>query len=224
MASSFKVIARQVFHHAALVLYLSLWPSHGFAHQPPTKAQYQKIFSDALSKMFSSQKAENVCLPPMYFGPNAPGSIELNQRQLDLSSSAPTGQAAQLKALEEAGLVTSVASERMVKDKLESFRTYRRTDKGNRYFSDGRFCYARAELKNIVKWKGPAVFGEYKIAWVYYTTKVTDVAEWASMPEILTAFPTAKSALRDDPNKVRQVLVDLTSEGWEVNEWSKVLQ
>lgn len=160
----------------------------------------------------------------MFFGSGASGSIELNQRFLDLSSSAPTGQASQFKALEEAGLVTSVSSERMVKDKLESFRTYRRTEKGNRYFSESRLCYARAELNTIVKWKGPAAFGEYKIAWVYYTTKVINVAEWATMPEILATFPTVKSTLQDDPNKVRQALIDLTSEGWEVNEWSKVLQ
>lgn len=224
MVSSSKFIGHQGFCHATLVLFLTFWSCHGFAHQTLTKAQYKKTFSEALSKMLSSQKTENVCLPPMYFGSGTQDSIELNQRLLDLSSSAPTGQASQLKALEEAGLVTSIASERMVKDKPETFRTYRRTEKGNRYFSDRRLCYARAELNKIVKWKGPAVFGEYKIAWVYYTIKVTDVAEWATLPEVLAAFPTVKSTLHDDPNKVRQAFIDLTSEGWEVNEWSKVLQ
>lgn len=224
MVSSSQSIGRRMFCHATLILYLSLWSCYGSAQQHSTKAQYQKIFSEALSKALSAQKAENVCLPPIFFGSGASGSIELSQRLLDLSSSAPTGQAAQFKALEEAGLVTSVSSERMVKDKPESFRTYQRSEKGNRYFSEGRLCYARADLNKIVKWKGPAVIGEYKVAWVYYTTKVINVAEWATTPEILAAFPAVKSNLQGDPNKLRQAFIDLTSEGWEVNEWSRVLQ
>jgi hypothetical protein len=41
---------------------------------------------------------------------------------------------------------------------------------------------------------------------------------------VLVTVPSAKSTLQDDPDKIRQVLIDLSSEGWEVNEWSKVLQ
>jgi hypothetical protein len=201
-----------------------LWVFFAFAQPHPSKEQYRKIFSDVIAKFLSSQKADNICLPAIYFRSGGSESIELNQRQIDLSPSAPTGQASQLKALEDVGLVTSISSERMVNNKPESFRIYRRTEKGNRFFSEGRFCYGRAELNRIVKWKGPATFGEYKIVWVYYTAKNTDIAEWVTTPAILAAFPTAKSTLQDEPDKVRQVLIDLTSEGWEVNEWSRVLQ
>ena len=160
----------------------------------------------------------------MFWGSDGSESIEVNQRQVELSQSAPTGMAAQLKALEEVGLVTGSASERMVNNRMEAFRRYKRTDKGNSHFSEGRFCYARAELNRIIKWKGPATFDEYRIAWVYFTAKTSNIAEWVTTPAVLAAFPSAKSTLKDDPQKVRQVLIDLTSEGWEVNEWSKVLQ
>lgn len=224
MISTPEQDSRHIFQGAVLVLCLSLWPCFASAQSQPDKAQYKNIFSDAISQFLSSRKANNICLPPTYFGSGGSQSIELNQRLLDSSPSAPTGQASQLKALEEAGLVTSVPSERMINNKMESFRSYRRTEKGNQYYSERQFCYARAELNRIVKWKGPAIFGEYKIAWVYYTTKTTHVAEWVTTPSILAAFPSAKSTLQDDLDKVRQAFIDLSSEGWEVNEWSKVLQ
>jgi hypothetical protein len=224
MISTPKQNNRHISRAAALVLCLSLWSCFASAQPRPNKAEYKKIFSDAISNSLSSQKSNNVCLPPMNFGSGGSNSIELNQRIMDASPSAPTGQASQLNALEEAGLVTSVPSERTINNKIESFRGYKRTEKGNRYYSEGRFCYGRAELNRIVKWKGPAIFGEYKIAWVYYTAKTTNIAEWATSPAILAAFPSAKSTLQDDPDKIRQVLIDLSSEGWEVNEWSKVLQ
>jgi hypothetical protein len=219
-----KQFGRYILLAITLVVTLSFWPCIASAQKPPNKAEYKKIFSDAISKSLSLQMGNNICLPPTYFGPSGSQSVEVNQRAIDLLTTAPTGQASQLKALEETGLMTSVPSERMINNKMESFRTYARTEKGNQYYSGGRFCYGRAELNKIVKWKGPAIFGEYKIAWVYYTAKMTNTADWVTMPAILAAFPTAKSTLQDDPEKVRQVWIDLTSEGWEVNEWSRILQ
>ena len=213
-----------IIQNTALALCLSLWACLASAQQQPDKAQYRAMFSDVIAKFLSSQKTDNLCLPTIYFRPDGSESIELNQRIIDLVPSSPVGQAAQLKALEEAGLVTSTASERMINNKPESFRTYKRTEKGNRYFSENRFCYGRAELNKVVKWKGPAVFGEYKIVWVYYTAKSTNIADWVRTPAVLAAFPTTKSTLQDNPDKIRQALIDLSSEGWEVNEWSKVLQ
>lgn len=217
---------RRVLRNGAVALCLALSPCLALAQAYPakTKAQYQKVFAEALSKHLASQKGDNLCLPGVFFRPGGPESIDLNQRQMDMAASMPTGQAAQLKALEEAGLVASTVSERTVNNRQETVRSYRRTELGNRFHADGHFCYARAELNRIVKWKGPAVLGEYRIAWVYYTTKSTKVADWATLPAILAAFPAVKSNLLDEPDKVRQVLVDLSSEGWEVNEWSKVLQ
>lgn len=189
-----------------------------------TKARYREIFSEALGKFLGSAKGDNICLPMPYFSPGSNQTVEINQRVIDGSATAPTSLAAQYKALEDAGLVTSSTLERQVNNKPETFRVFRRTDKGNDYVKDGRFCYARAELSNVVKWKGPAIIGEYQITWVYYTVKATHVADWAKAPAVLAAFPTAKSTLQDDPDKVRQALIDLTSEGWEVNEFSRMIQ
>jgi hypothetical protein len=206
----------------ALVLCLSLLPHIACAQPKQNKEQYRKIFTDALGRFLSPQKTNNICLPPMYF--SGAQAIELNQRIIDALPNAPTGPAAQLKALEDVGLVTSTTMERTINNRTESFRSYRRTEKGDQYYSENRFCYAHAELNKITKWKGPAVFGDYKIAWVYYTIRVTNVADWVTTPAILAAFPAAKAAVQDEPDKVRQVLIDLSNEGWEVNEWSRVLQ
>jgi hypothetical protein len=209
---------------AALLVCFALWPCLAAAEPHTSKAEYKKIFVDAITKSLASQKGYNTCLPQSFFLGPGQDSMDLSQRALELMPTAPAGQAAQLNALEEVGLLTSTPSQRTINNKMESFKTYRKTEKGQRYFSENRFCYGRAELNKIVKWKGPAVFGEYKIAWVYYTVKVSDVADWALAPSILAAFPAAKSTLQDEPDKVRQVFIDLSSEGWEVNEWSKVLQ
>lgn len=224
MISGFRQIDRHAVLGVALALAVSSWPQLASAQAHPSKTQYRKIFSDSISQFLSAQKANNICLPPMYFPSGGSQSIEVNQRILDAAPSAPTGQAAQLNALEEAGLVAGTPMERTINNKIEYFKSYRKTDKGSQFYVENRFCYGRAELDKIVKWKGPAAFGEYKIAWVYYTAKATNVAEWVRLPAMLAAFPSAKSTLQDDPGKVRQALIDLSSEGWEVNEWSKVLQ
>jgi hypothetical protein len=186
-----------------------------------SKAAYHKVFADAISAFLHLKDGNNLCLPPMFWT-GAPGaeviSINLNLPQF------PSGPGAQLQALEEAGLVTGTSSQRTVNGKIESFRNYTKTEKGASYFSEGRFCYARAELDKIVKWKGPATFDEYRIALVYFTAKASNVADWATNPAVLAAFPSVKAALQDSPPKVRQVFVDLSSEGWEVNELSKFVQ
>ena len=189
-----------------------------------SKAEYQRIFTEAIQKSFAARTEGNVCLPPMYWTGGPTGWIEVSQRVLDASAQSPTGQAAQMKALEEAGLIAGAPTQRTVAGRTEAYVRYIRTDKGNAVFFENRFCYARAELDRIVKWRGPAVFGEYQIAWVYFTARTSKVADWAATASFQAAFPTARSTLHDEPQKVRQALIDLTSEGWEVNEWSRVLQ
>ncbi len=194
---------------------------------PPhlSKDEYKAIFSDAISKSLNTKNGNNVCLSPTFgMGAFMSDTVEVN---LDLPQNflqMPTGQASQLKALEAAGLLVSSESERKVMEKMQKFRTYKRTEKGEHYYVEGKFCYAQAELDKILKWKGPITLDEYRAAWVYFTVKTTKVADWATIPEILAAFPTAKSTLQDTPPKVHQTVIDLSSEGWEVNEWSKLLQ
>lgn len=209
---------------AILVVVFSLFTSAGLAQPHLSKAAYKRIFSDAITASLQSKEGNNLCLPQMYWG-TTPGAetITINQNMLN-TLQGPGSLAAQMKALEEAGLVTGTASERMVNGKTESVRIFTRTELGSRYYSEGHFCYGRAELDKIIKWKGPATFDEYRIAMVYFTIKAVNVADWAKLPAVLAAFPVAKASLQDNPPKVRTVFVDLSSEGWEVNEFSRYLQ
>ncbi len=227
----------------ALVTFLSLHLGSAFAQARPSKEQYRKIFTEALNKFLTSPKKYNVCLPPLPWKTDGSESIDVNETQMAQAAAFPTGLAAQMKALEAAGLVAGTTVDRTVVGKqLDLVRRFKRTEMGNTYFSratgptevfmNGQLCYARAELEKIVKWRGPATFGEYSIAWVSFATRLTDVADWVKTPAVLAAFPAARSNLiaanppsKDEPERrPRQVFVDLTSEGWEVNEWSRVLQ
>jgi len=194
-------------------------------HGNLSKDEYRTVFSQVIRKSFAETKTDNLCLPPLFgTGPLAPDSIEINVDNDLKTPQSPAGRYSQLKALESVGLLSGVESERLSNGKMHKFVTYTRTDKGNATFSDGAFCYARADLDSIIKWKGPLTLGEYRVAWVYYTSKTTHIAEWASSPAVLSAFPTAVAVVKPDVPKVRQVAIDLSSEGWDIAEYSKLLQ
>jgi hypothetical protein len=231
------------FFSVTLVVCLSLYLSSSFAQARPSKEQYRKIFTEALNKFLTSPKKYNVCLPPMPWKTDGSESIDVNEAQMAQAAAFPTGLAAQMKALEDAGLVAGTTVDRtVVGNKLDLIRRFKRTEMGNTYFSratgptevfiNGQLCYARAELEKIVKWRGPATFGEYSVAWVYFTTRLADIADWVKTPAVLAAFPAARANLiaanppsKDEPERrPRQAFIDLTSDGWEVNEWSRVLQ
>jgi hypothetical protein len=191
-----------------------------------SKDDYRATFAAVIRKSFDETKTNNLCLPPLFgFGGPAPESVEVN---IDNEARLPqpgTGRYAQFKALESVGLVAGVESERMMNNKPQRFATFRRTEAGSAYFSGNTFCYARVELGEVVKWKGPAVIGEYRAAWVYYTTKTSRVADWANAPAIQAAFPMVGGNLKGtEPAKLRQVAIDLSSEGWDIAEYSKLLQ
>jgi hypothetical protein len=188
------------------------------------KDGYRKVFSEVLQKSLNAQSGNNVCLPPLFgFGETINESVEV---RVDGEPGPGTGgsRQAQLKALESVGLVTGVESVRKSNDKTQRIVTYRRTEQGVANSVGASFCYARAELDRVVKWKGPIVLGEYQAAFVYYTVKTTHVQEWARSPAILAAFPTAVPIVNGEPAKLRQVAIDLSSEGWDVAEYSKLLQ
>jgi hypothetical protein len=187
-----------------------------------SKDEYRAVFTDVITRSLDKTKKDNLCLPPtLGFTASGADTVEIN---IDNETRFPNQRLAQLKALESAGLLASTESERTVNNKTQKFATYKRTDKGTSYFSEGTFCYARAEFEHIVKWKGPVVLGEYRAALVYYTVKATHIAEWAANPAIAAAYPTTVPIVKNEPPKVRQVAIDLSSEGWDVAEYSKVLQ
>ena len=70
-------------------------------------------------------------------------------------------------------------------------------------------------IDKIVKWEGPMKFGDYQEAGITYTYKLTDVATWASMPEVQAAFVDVKKISEGAGTMERKHVVKLTSEGWE---------
>jgi len=211
--------------HKLLALTLAVCAASTLASDShPTKEEYRKIFSDVIQKMLNESKESNVCLPTQfYWGEDGTRPYDISENNFNSGRGGPGGQVMQMKALQEAGLVMSASGVRTVGNKTENILSFSLTDAGKSFFNKGFLCYAHADLNRLIKWKGPAVFGEYKVAWVYYSVKLRDVASWAKSPAIQEAFPTAKATISSDNEKVRSAIVDLSSEGWDVNEFSSAL-
>ncbi len=194
-------------------------------HTPLGKEEYKTVFSQVLRKSFDEKATNNICLPSLFgFGPSATPSTEVAIDNDLKNPQAPKGCLAQFRVLESLGLLASSESERTVNNKVLKFATFTRTAKGESYYANGTLCCARAELDEIVKWKGPLVLGKYQVAWVYYTTKTLRIEDWAKSPEVLATFPTVTPIVAEKTPKVRQVAIDLSSIGWDIAEYSKMLQ
>jgi hypothetical protein len=59
---------------------------------------------------------------------------------------------------------------------------------------------------------------------VYYTVKTTRIEDWAKSPDVQSAFPAVIPIVKGEEAKVRQVVIDLSSEGWDIAEYSRYLQ
>lgn len=144
------------------------------------------------------------------------------------------GTAAEMAALEKAGLVRSHETEtaympplssRQVKTKVlryeltDSGRTfYREKDRfglaGNKQVQ-GDLCYGQQALDKIVKWDGPTPVGDSKKATAFYTYKITDLAEWAKNPDIQRVFPGIVSTIHGAGKTQMNLALTLTNQGWE---------
>ena len=197
------------------------------SYDTASREQFRRIFTQVLQKFIASTPGPNICLPPLFgYGDNVSETVDVN---LDMEMQVPgmsssTSRSAQFKALETAGLVTSTEATRTFNNKPQRILTYRRTAKGLASSQGPSICYARGELDQVVKWKGPAVLGAYQAAFVYYTVKTSDVADWAKSAEIQSAFPVTVPIVKGETAKVRQAIIDLSSEGWDIAEYSKYVQ
>ena len=145
-----------------------------------------------------------------------------------------SGTAAELAALEQAGVVQSVNTTAVVRSLADSLlltpqrpkpvKRYTVSTKGQKYFqkvldvsgrSDG-FCYGHEKVASIVSWTEPQTQGSYSETTVTYTGKVPDLAAWAKLPEVQQAFPSINTTL-DDLGKNQSVALHLTNKGWVVN-------
>lgn len=198
------------------------------SYHTAAKDEYRKIFTRVLQQYIASKPGPNICLPPLFgYGDFVSETAVVNpdQEAMQLPGiNSGTSRAAQFKALESAGLVSSTESTRPQNNKPLRVLTYRRTAKGVASSQGASICYARGELDQVVKWKGPAVLGEYQAAFVYYTVKTTHIEDWAKSADIQSAFPTTAPIINGEAAKVRQAVIDLSSEGWDIAEYSKYVQ
>jgi hypothetical protein len=184
----------------------------------------EKNFSEALNSYLA--KKGQICL-----GIPSPWPVDLNESE----RRSGMGRAAEMAALEKAGLVRSYETEteytpplssRPVKTKV---LRYELTDSGKTFYREkdrlalvgnkqvqGDLCYGQQTLDKIVKWDGPTPAGDSKEASVFYTYKIENLAEWAKNPDIQRVFPGVASTIDGATRTTLNQAVTLTNEGWVV--------
>ncbi|MGI0085622.1 MAG: hypothetical protein ACREBQ_11120 [Nitrososphaerales archaeon] len=144
------------------------------------------------------------------------------------------GRAAEMAALERAGLVSSHETDTEYTPSLGSrpvkvkVLRYDLTEEGKNFYrarktialvsangAQGDLCYGQQKLNKIVKWEGPNSVGDSKEATVFYTYKVTNLADWASNPAIQKVFPGILSTINGAGNIQMNQALTLTNHGWE---------
>ncbi|HEX4002895.1 MAG TPA: hypothetical protein VHX36_09605 [Candidatus Acidoferrales bacterium] len=183
----------------------------------------EKDFSQALNA-YLAQKGE-LCL-----GIPSAWPVDLNEAE----RRSRIGRAAEMAALEKAGLVRSHETEteytppfstRPVKVKV---LRYELTEEGKKFYraketfpligkngTQGDLCYGQQKLDKIVKWEGPTTVGDSKEATVFYTYRVANLAAWASNPEIQKVFPGILSTTNGAGQIQMNQALTLTSQGWQ---------
>ena len=184
----------------------------------------QKNFSEALNSYLA--KKGQICLGIPTVWP-----VDLNEAE----RRSGMGRAAEMAALEKAGLVRSQETEteytpplstRAVKTKVLRYELtdigktfYREKDRlalgGNKQVQ-GDLCYGQQRLDKIVKWELPTTVGDSKETTVFYTYKIANLAEWASDSNIQRIFPGILSTINGAGKIQMNQAMTLTSEGWEV--------
>lgn len=183
----------------------------------------EKNFSEALNSYLA--KKGQICL-----GIPSPWPVDLNESE----RRSGMGRAAEMAALEKAGLVRSRETEteytpplstRSVKTKV---LRYELTDSGKTFYREkdrpalagneqvqGDLCYGQQTLDKIVNWDGPTPAGDSKEATVFYTYRIENLAEWAKTPDIQRVFPGIASTIDGVGKTSMNQALTLTSEGWE---------
>lgn len=162
------------------------------------------------------------CVPVLH-----PFPIDIPVARLHDSS----GTAAEMAALESAGLLHSSDMTAVVHGMLDALRgptppqpvkRYELSAAGQHYFqqyptaigpSNG-FCYGQKQVDSIVKWDEPVTQGSYSVTRVTYTYKLEELADWATQPGIQSTFPVVKATL-DQAKTNQEIDLHLTNKGWE---------
>jgi hypothetical protein len=183
----------------------------------------EKNFSEALDAYLA--KKGQICL-----GIPSAWPVDLNEAE----HRSGMGRAAEMAALEKAGLVSSHEAETEYTPPLSSLpvRTkvlrYELTDSGKTFYREkdrltlagskqvqGDLCYGQQALDKIIKWDGPTAVGDSKEASVFYTYKIENLAEWAKNPDLQRVFPGIVSTINGAGKTQMNQALTLTSQGWE---------
>lgn len=183
----------------------------------------EKNFSEALNSYLA--KKGQLCL-----GIPSAWPVDVNEAE----RRSGMGTAAEMAALEMAGLVRSHETEteympplssRPVKTKVLRYELtangkifYREKDRlglaGNKQVQ-GDLCYGQQALDKIVNWQGPTAAGDSKEATVFYTYRIENLADWATNPNIQRVFPGIVSTIDGvGKTQMNQSLI-LTNQGWQ---------
>src|SRR5579859_1747066 len=186
----------------------------------------EKNFSEALNSYLA--KKGQICLAIPSAWP-----VDLNESE----RRSGMGRAAEMAALEKAGLVRSHETETEYTPPLSSrpvkikVLRYELTDSGKTFYRQkdrlalvgnnqvqADLCYGQQTLDKIVKWDGPTPAGDSKEASVFYTYKIENLAEWAKNPDIQRVFPGVVSTIDAAGRTQMNQALTLTNQGWQAKE------
>jgi hypothetical protein len=183
----------------------------------------EKNFSEALNSYLAKKGQTCLGIPSTW-------PVDLNEPERRSS----IGRAAEMAALEKAGLLRSHETEteytppfssRPVKTKV---LRYELTENGKTFYREkerlglsgskhvqGDLCYGQQALDKIVKWEVPTTVGDSKEASVFYTYKIDNLAEWAKNPDIQRVFTGVASTINGAGNNQMNQALILTNQGWQ---------
>jgi len=183
----------------------------------------EKNFSEALNSYLA--KKGQLCL-----GIPSTWPVDLNEAE----RRGGMGTAAEMAALEKAGLVRSHEAETEYTPPLSSrpvrakVLRYELTDNGKTFYREkdrlglagnkqvqGDLCYGQQALDKMIKWEEPTAVGDSKEASVFYTYKIDNLAEWAKTPDIQRVFPGIASTIDGAGKTAMNQALTLTNQGWE---------
>jgi hypothetical protein len=185
----------------------------------------EKNFSEALNSYLA--KKGQLCL-----GIPSAWPVDLNEAE----RRGGMGTAAEMAALEKAGLVRSHETETEYTPPLSTrpvkarVLRYELTEDGKKFYREkqtlalvgtkgkqGDLCFGQQALDKIVKWEGPTAAGDSKQASVFYTYKIEHFAEWAKTPDIQRVFPGIASTVDGAGKTVMNQALTLANQGWQAN-------
>src|SRR6202167_1663043 len=183
----------------------------------------EKNFSEALNSYLA--KKGQLCL-----GIPSTWPVDLNEAE----RRSGMGTAAEMVALEKAGLVSSHETETEYTPPLssrplrEKVLRYELTDNGKAFYREknrvglagnkqvqGDLCYGQQALDKIVNWQGPTAAGDSKEVTVFYTYRIENLSDWAKNPDIQRVFPGIVSTIDGAGKTQMNQALTLTNQGWQ---------